>query len=270
MQVLRAWSLLVLFSPPATSFSLPSPKLNGATSTRARNIQTMLGSSSGVLWDVDGTLVESTDLAFTATNEVLAANGHAAVSVEQYKAGCKFTTPARFSHHIGEPAGGGEGPRLGDEFDRTYVVRVSKETAGLFDGIDRLLRSIALSGHPQGVLSNACGAYVRAVVAANELDEVPGQRMALFGVVRGADEVPAAKPAGDGLLACCEVLQVDPAASVYVGDSASDGLAARAAGMKSVGVLWGACSREVLDGNFDELVEDVPSLIKALRDAMGD
>jgi len=40
--------------------------------------------------------------------------------------------------------------------------------------------------------------------------------------------------------------------------------------MKSVGVLWGACSREVLDGNFDELVEDVPSLIRALRDAMGD
>ena len=82
---------------------------------------------------------------------------------------------------------------------------MSRETAGLFDGIDRLLRSIALSGHPQGALSNACGAYVRAVVAANELDEVPGQRIGLFGVVKGADEVAAAKPAPDGLIECCEV-----------------------------------------------------------------
>lgn len=263
--------MLAWLVPWAASFSLPSSsKLNGATSTRARNVHTMMRASSGVLWDVDGTLVESTELAFTATNEVLAANGHAAVTVEQYKIGCKFTTPARFSHHIGEPAGGSEGPRLGDEFDRTYVARVSKETAGLFDGMDRLLRSVALSGHPQGALSNACGDYVRAVVAANELDEAPGQRMALFGVVRGADEVPAAKPAGDGLLACCKVLQIDPAASVYVGDSASDGLAARAAGMKSVGVLWGAGGRKTLDGNFDELVDDVPALIVALRGALGD
>jgi len=34
------------------------------------------------------------------------------------------------------------------------------------------------------VLSNACGAYVRAVVAANELDEVPGQRLGLFKALR--------------------------------------------------------------------------------------
>ena len=43
------------------------------------------------------------------------------------------------------------------------------------------------------------------VVAANELDEVPGQRIGLFGVVKGADEVAAAKPAPDGLIECCEV-----------------------------------------------------------------
>ena len=60
------------------------------------------------------------------------------------------------------------------------------------------------------MLSNACGAYVRAVVAANELDEVGGQRLGLFKVALGADEVPAAKPAADGLLLCCEQLGVEP------------------------------------------------------------
>ena len=83
-------------------------------------------------------------------------------------------------------------------------------------------------------------------------------------VALGADEVPQAKPHPDGLLACCQQLGVEPSASVYVGDSPSDGAAARAAGMRSVGVLWGANAREKLDGEFDVLAEDVPALSKAL------
>ena len=148
------------------------------------------------------------------------------------------------------------------------MKRVSKETAGLFPGLERLLRSIALNGHPQGALSNACGAYVRAVMTANELDEVPGQRMALFRCALGADEVPAAKPAADGLLVGCKQLGIVPATSVYVGDSPGDGKAARAAGMKSIGVLWGANSEAKLKGEFDVLVDDVPALIRALREMM--
>ena len=55
-----------------------------------------------------------------------------------------------FNVHTGSPPGDELGWKLGDEFDRTYVTRVSPETAGLFPGIDRLLRSLALAGHPQG------------------------------------------------------------------------------------------------------------------------
>ena len=222
----------------------------------------------GVLWDVDGTLVESTRLAFDATNEVLEANGAKAVSVEDYKIGCRYTTPERFNFHLGLDEGSEEGARLGQIFDETYVLRVSKETAGLFDGMDRLLRSLSLAGHPQGALSNACGAYVRAVMAANELDEAPGQRIALFKCALGADEVPAAKPAPDGLLACCELIGADPSQSVYVGDSPSDGTAAQNAGMKSIGVLWGANPQSKLEGHFDVLVTDVPSLIVELRNML--
>ena len=108
----------------------------------------------------------------------------------------------------------------------------------------------------------------RAVCAANELDERPGERIALMKVALGADEVPAAKPAADGLLLCCEKLGVEPSLSVYVGDSPSDGKAAAAAGMKSIGVLWGANPKEKLEGHFETLVQDVPALIVALREAL--
>merc|ERR1740130_522717 len=129
--------LCSLAQPRATSPRADDVRQPIDQSSRARNIKTMLRSSQGVLWDVDGTLVESTDLAFVATNEVLEANGRPQITIEQYKVGCKFTTPERFNDHTGSPPG--------DEFDRTYVTRVSPETAGLFPGIDRLLRSLALA-----------------------------------------------------------------------------------------------------------------------------
>ena len=161
-----------------------------------------------------------------------------------------------------------QGEKLGQIFDDTYVARVSRETAGLLPGLERLLRSLAMAGHPQGALSNACGAYVRAVMDANELSESPGERIALFRVALGADEVPAPKPAADGLSRCINELGVEAAASVYVGDAASDGKAAKNAGMRSIGVTWGANSAAALEPHFDVLVDDVPELTRALRDML--
>ena len=181
----RALPLLCSLAQPRATSPRADVRQPVDQSSRTRNIKTMLRSSQGVLWDVDGTLVESTDLAFVATNEVLEANGRPQITIEQYKVGCKFTTPERcaaspghpppchqpsalltlrlvarrsFNDHTGSPPGDGVGWKLGDEFDRTYVTRVSPETAGLFPGIDRLLRSLSLAGHPQGA-PHRCTCY---------------------------------------------------------------------------------------------------------------
>ena len=71
-------------------------------------------------------------------------------------------------------------------------------------------------------------AYVERVLAVHNLQ-------GHFRIMHGADDVPAPKPAPDGLLLCCRELGQDASQCVYVGDSPSDGLAARAAGMKSIG-----------------------------------
>ncbi len=113
-------------------------------------------------------------------------------------------------------------------------------------------------GLKYGVLSNACGAYVRAVLNVTGL-------YSLFDVALGADDVPAAKPAPDGLLQCCQFLGTSPEACVYVGDSPSDGIAAASAGMRSVGVTWGSNSRESVSADFDETVDSVAELEASLR-----
>ena len=121
-----------------------------------------------------------------------------------------------------------------------------------------------LEGHPQGCLSNACGAYVRAVVTANSLSST-------FGVYFGADDVSKAKPAPDGLLYCAQELHVSQARCIYVGDSPSDGLAAKNAGMVGIGVLWGSNKRGKLVGCFDHIaanVEELQALIRSSRAEM--
>ena len=64
-----------------------------------------------------------------------------------------------------------------------------------------------------------------------------------------------------------EVFEIDPARSVFVGDSPSDAGAAKAAGMRSVGCLYGANEAALRAGaGFDRVVEDVAGLAAALRD----
>ena len=81
--------------------------------------------------------------------------------------------------------------------------------------------------------------------------------------------MPDAKPRPDGLFQCCGALPggIDPAGCAYVGDAPSDGAAAKAAGMRAIGVSWGAHPRATLDScepPFDVVCDSVDELRAAL------
>jgi beta-phosphoglucomutase-like phosphatase (HAD superfamily) len=126
-----------------------------------------------------------------------------------------------------------------------------------------MLGNIA-SSYPQavyGALSNACGAYVRRVCTINECSND-------FKVQLGADEVSQPKPFPDGLLQCASSLAIEPSSCLYIGDSPTDGQAAKAAGMRSIGVTWGSHPSQSVESAFDVTVHDVPSLERAIRDTL--
>ena len=185
---------------------------------------------SAVLWDIDGTLVNSADLAWSNTNLVLKQNGFKEVSEDEYREATRLTTPKRLAFHATKDVEADIGVKLAEEFDQHYVQLVSPATVPLFSGLQTLLEDLAKEGVVLGALSNACGAYVRAVLATHGWAET-------FRTKLGADEVPEAKPAPGGLLKCCEFLALRPDHCVYVGDSPGDGKAAKAAGLYSVSWL---------------------------------
>ena len=208
-----------------------------------------------VLWDVDGTLADSYKLGYSSTNAVFKNNGMAEIGEDVYHQGTKFTTPRRMAWHSTGNPDDESGIALGDQFDDLYVKLVSMDTAAFYDGIHNVLTSL-LRKNPNlrhGALSNACGAYVRAVLQANGASD-------MFVVGLGADEVPAAKPSADGLLQICRDLDIDPSHCIYIGDSPSDGQAASNAGMPSVGVTWGSHPIETVRPAFTHMVHDTDAL----------
>ena len=247
-------------SVPSSSRSparTPSPR--AAMSTSARAVPSVeFHAADAVIWDVDGTLADSTELGFTSTNAVLTEANLPAITLAQYMVGTRYATPQRLAWHATGDVDHPSGVELGAAFDRHYIALVSLQTAGFFPGVADLVAALAaVPNKSQAVLSNACGEYARAVMAANDV----AKHMTL---VHGADDAPRVKPAPDGLLAQCEAMGWQPARCVYGGDSPSDGAAARAAGMRSVGCLWGAHDRVACEGSFDALVETVDELAALL------
>jgi phosphoglycolate phosphatase-like HAD superfamily hydrolase len=235
---------------------------NVGTDAMAAAVATRLSNVQAVLWDVDGTLADSTALGFTSTNAVLIESGLPTIDLAEYKFGTRYPTPERMAYHA---AGTIDdvvlGKKLGDAFDEHYIKLVSTETAGFYPGMIELLAALN-SGErrnemktPQAVLSNACGRYARRVVEVNQSET-------FFTHVFGADDAPAPKPSPLGLLALMRINRWDPHRCAYVGDSPSDGAAARAAGSVAVGCAWGAHTRASLEESkaFDVVVDDVVHL----------
>eukprot|EP00536_Pseudo-nitzschia_multiseries_P006388 jgi/Psemu1/192935/e_gw1.134.101.1 len=204
-----------------------------------------------IIFDIDGTLADSWKLGFDATLVVLENNNLPLIDEKTYHECTKFSTPQRLARHAGlEPNTllfEQTGNKLATEFDDLYVGLVTTETAGFFPGVQELLRKISSSPLTikVGCLTNACVAYAHAVLKENNNND----DLDLLGMcqsIHGADTVAAPKPEPDGLYKVCEELGISMGDSVYIGDSPSDALAADAAGMPSIGVMWGSHSEESL------------------------
>eukprot|EP00614_Pseudopedinella_elastica_P001407 CAMPEP_0172587958 /NCGR_PEP_ID=MMETSP1068-20121228/6929_1 /TAXON_ID=35684 /ORGANISM="Pseudopedinella elastica, Strain CCMP716" /LENGTH=259 /DNA_ID=CAMNT_0013383139 /DNA_START=92 /DNA_END=871 /DNA_ORIENTATION=- len=231
-----------------------------------------------VLFDIDGTLADSFNLGFSATNIVLKEAGVREITEAEYHVNCIYPTPERLARHVINsapflaaeiPVGSQEflrvGTELGRKFDDLYIGLVDTKTAGFYPGIKPLLEELHGRGLKIGALTNAAVAYAEAVLKANGVRN-------LFLTVHGADDVPKPKPFADGLLVCCGDLGLSPGDCVYVGDAPSDGKAARATaektedgrGMLGVGVSYGSHPEENLVPVFDSVTGSVEGLIKAL------
>ncbi|WP_417348730.1 HAD family hydrolase [Ferrimonas sp.] len=190
----------------------------------------------GVLFDLDGTLLDTALDLGHAANVALAKFGYPGITDEQ---------AYLYSSH------GSKGllkAGLGDSFHRTditpmrdtllaaYAERISHHTRP-YDGIPPMLGYLDKNLLPWGIITNKPEGLARQLLA--QQPELSGSA-----VLVGGDTLPVAKPDPAPLHLGAETLSLTPDSILYVGDAERDVVAANRAGMISVAALWGYISEE--------------------------
>jgi len=183
-----------------------------------------------ILFDLDGTLVDSAPDLLAAVNRVLADAGRAplplAVLRPVVSKGSRAMLATAFPDLAAE-----DREKLVPPFLDYYGAAIA-EHGHAFDDIDILLSRIERAGLRWGIVTNKPEKLARDVVRAMGWEE----RCA---VLVGGDTLSLRKPDPAQLLHACTHLAIKPERCVYVGDDERDIVAARAAGMPSVVALWG-------------------------------
>jgi phosphoglycolate phosphatase len=183
-----------------------------------------------ILFDLDGTLVDSAPDLLAAVNRVLADAGREALPLAILRPvvskGSRAMLATAFPD-LDEDAR----EKLVPPFLAYYGAAIA-EHGHAFDDIELLLSRIERAGLRWGIVTNKPEGLAHDVVRAMGWEE----RCA---VLVGGDTLPRKKPDPDQLLHACKTLSTLPARCVYVGDDERDIQAARAAGMPSVVALWG-------------------------------
>ncbi|MCW0365991.1 phosphoglycolate phosphatase [Xanthomonas sacchari] len=182
------------------------------------------------LFDLDGTLLDSAPDLLAAANAVLAEHGRAALTLAQLRPVVSKGSRAMLGVAFPDlPAA--ERDALIPAFLRHYEALIGRHSQP-FDGIPELLQRLEEAGSVWGIVTNKPEALARLILPQLQWQ----QRCA---VLIGGDTLPERKPHPLPLQVAAQRLSVAPHEVAYVGDDERDILAARAAGMASVAVLWG-------------------------------
>ncbi len=208
-----------------------------------------------VIFDLDGTLLDTLEDIATSANAALASLGFPAHETEAYKqlVGEGVDTLARRALPVGkgDPATVDEMVR---RYRREYAARW-KENSRPYAGVPEMLDGLTGRGIRLAVLSNKRQDYTEMMTAAL----LPGRP---FEVVAGARPGVPIKPDPTAALKIAEICGLPPSAIAFLGDSGIDMETARAAGMCPLGALWGfRDAEELLASGAQALLAHPPDLL---------
>lgn len=210
-----------------------------------------------VLFDLDGTLLDTLEDLADSMNEVLRSLGHPTHPTDAYRRFVGDGVETLVERALPAPARSAEAIDRGRRAMIEVYGRHWNEKTRPYPGVDALLDGLFARGLQVAIFSNKPHAFTRLAVDAF-LGRWP------FEAVRGVGPDTPKKPDPTGALAIAEALGVPPAAWLYCGDTNTDMWTATAAGMKAVGVLWGFRPAEELVDAGASLLVDRPEAILEL------
>ncbi len=211
-----------------------------------------------VLFDLDGTLLDTIEDLGDSMNSVLARSGYPVHDNEAYKYFVGDGVRTLVQRALPE------NKRTAEEIDRSltamqaeYAVRWADKTV-LYPGMAGLLDGLAKKGLKCAVLSNKPDTFTKQIIEKLLPDWT-------FYPVFGERQGIPKKPDPAGALEIAQILEVRPEECLYIGDTGTDMKTANAAGMYAVGVLWGFRKKdELLENGARVLAAEPAEILKLL------
>ena len=186
-------------------------------------------SKRAVLWDLDGTLVDSSDHHWSSWRDTLTAAG-VDLTYEMFLSDFRKRNDDILRIRLGEGAPSEAIARVADEKENRYRALVREQGVVVLPGVPEWLERLSAAGWLQALASSAPPANIEAIF------EVTGMGR-YFAAAVSSEQVSRGKPHPDVFVAAAERLGVDASRCVVVEDAPSGIEAARRAEMRSVGVL---------------------------------
>lgn len=214
-----------------------------------------------VLFDLDGTLIDSAGDLGAAADRMRLARGLAPLPGAQYRPRAGSGARGMLAAAFGIGPDHADFGTLKDEFLDHYE-RCMMDTTRPFDGVATLVEELDRRGLAWGVVTNKAARFAEPLTRAFDL----------FGrsaVLVCGDTTPHTKPHPAPLLEAARRIGVAPGACVYVGDDHRDVLAGKAAGMATVAAGYGYLGQvpDPLQWGADAAIYSPPGLLELLAPA---
>ena len=209
-----------------------------------------------VIFDLDGTLLDTLEDLADAGNWVCRRNGWPEHSLEEFRSMVGHGIPNLVERFSPE---GCRSPLLMvntlAQFSQYYGAHNMDKTLP-YAGMEELAAELKKRGVQMAVYSNKADDFSRQIVE----HFFPG----VFSLVRGKVRGVPVKPDPTGVRQVLAELAADPTGTLFVGDSSVDVETARNAGLTACGVTWGFRSRESLEAAGAEFLADTPEQLAAV------
>lgn len=216
--------------------------------------------ADAVLFDLDGTLIDTAPDFIGVLNRQLQAHGRSPLPAEKIRAsvsqGARAVVALGFGDRVDVDST--EFEALRQEFLQNYLKHIADESR-LFPGLDELLTRLEAAGTPWGIVTNKQSMFTTPLLRELKLDF-------RCKVAICPDMVNHTKPHPEPMHKAADILKVKPENCVYVGDHRRDIDAGRNAGMITVAVAYGYVleGESAHDWNADHTVDTVAELTQLL------
>ena len=207
-----------------------------------------------VLFDLDGTLIDTAPDFLYALNKILKKNGEDAITEEEIRFHISEGTSKMINTFFKIKQGDENFKKYKNQFLSEYKLNLTKNSR-LFDGMKLLIQYLDNNSIMYGVVTNKYFEYAEPIIKSfKELRNLK--------VIICPDHVSISKPDPEGILLACKKLDVAPDNTIYLGDHLNDLMAGQAAGTKVLGCLYGySLDEKILKSHSYTYVNNVSEII---------